>query len=149
VFPIDVPPLRERRDDIPALVRAFVEELTRSMGKRVGEIDPRSLDALAEYSWPGNVRELRNAVERAMILATGPVLSIEVPRAIGADSTPAPRVAARDQVEQVLHETGWRIRGPHGAAARLGVKPTTLESRIRKLGLARPGFSPSGSGPRR
>ena len=149
VFPIDVPPLRERRDDIPALVRTFVEELTRSMSKRVGEIDPRSLDALAEYSWPGNVRELRNAVERAMILATGPVLSIEVPRAIGADSTPAPRVAARDQVEQVLHETGWRIRGPHGAAARLGVKPTTLESRIRKLGLARPGVSPSGSGPRR
>jgi transcriptional regulator with PAS, ATPase and Fis domain len=142
VFPIDVPPLRERRDDIPALVRTFVEELTRSMSKRVGEIDPRSLDALAEHSWPGNVRELRNAVERAMILATGPVLSIEVPRAIGADSTPAPRVAARDQVEQVLHETGWRIRGPHGAAARLGVKPTTLEARIRKLGLARPASRP-------
>ena len=109
------------------------------MGKRIEEIDARSLDALADYAWPGNVRELRNAVERAMIMATGPTLSIEVPPAIGAESAPHSTVTGRAEIEQVLHETGWRIRGPHGAAARLGVKPTTLESRIRKLGLARPG----------
>ena len=144
VFPIDVPPLRERPEDIPSLVRAFVEELTRSMGKRIEEIDARSLDALADYAWPGNVRELRNAVERAMILATGPTLSIEVPHAIGAEST-SRSTAGRAQIEQVLHDTGWRIRGPHGAAARLGLKPTTLESRIRKLGLTRPGAAPSHS----
>jgi len=145
VFPIEVPPLRERREDIPALVRTFVDELTRSMGKRVEEIDARSLDVLAEYAWPGNVRELRNAVERAMILSTGPVLSIEVPQAIAAGSASHSTVVGRAQIEQVLHETSWRIRGPHGAAARLGLKPTTLESRIRKLGLARPGTFPPGS----
>ncbi len=143
VFPIQVPPLRERREDIPALVRTFVDELTRSMGKRVDGIDARSLDALAEYDWPGNVRELRNAVERALILSTGPVLSIEVPQASAAVSASHSTVAGRAQIEQVLHDTGWRIRGPHGAAARLGVKPTTLESRIRKLGLTRPGTSQS------
>jgi PAS domain S-box-containing protein len=143
VFPIDVPPLRERPQDIPALVRTLVDELTRSMGKRVEEIDARSLDALADYSWPGNVRELRNAVERAMILSTGPVLSIEVPQAIAAVSASHSTVVGRAQIERVLHETSWRIRGPLGAAARLGLKPTTLESRIRKLGLTRPGTSAS------
>ena len=115
------------------------------MGKRIEEIDARSLDALADYAWPGNVRELRNAVERAMILATGPDL---VHRGAAGDRR---RVGAaldrvgRAQIEQVLHETSWRIRGPHGAAARLGLKPTTLESRIRTLGLTRPGTSPSHS----
>ena len=138
VFPIDVPPLRERREDIPALVQAFVEELTRSMGKRVEEIDPRSLAALAEYSWPGNVRELRNAVERAMILSTGPTLSIEAPQASAHMASHA-ELTGRQELARVLNETSWRIRGPHGAAARLGVKPTTLESRIKKLGLTRPG----------
>ena len=145
VFPIHVPPLRERRDDIPALVRTFVEELTQSMGKRVDEIDARSLDALMGYTWPGNVRELRNAVERAMILASGPILSIDVPQAIGIDRLPPPSTAGQAEIERVLHETSWRIRGPYGAAARLGLKPTTLESRIRKLGLTRPGTLPSDS----
>jgi transcriptional regulator with GAF, ATPase, and Fis domain len=145
VFPIHVPPLRERPEDIPALVRTFVEELTRSMRKRIEEIDARSLDALAGYSWPGNVRELRNVVERAMIRSTGPTLSIEVPHGISADMASRPSGAGRAQIERVLHDTGWRIRGPHGAAARLGLKPTTLESRIKKLGLTRPGTSASSS----
>ncbi len=130
VFPIQVPPLRERREDIPALVETFVEELAKSMGKHVEEVDPRSLDALADYGWPGNVRELRNVVERAMILSTGPVLSVEAPHAVG-DSESHSTVVGRAQIERVLHETGWRIRGAQGAAARLGLKPTTLESRIR------------------
>jgi transcriptional regulator with GAF, ATPase, and Fis domain len=145
VFPIRIPPLRDRPEDVPSLVRTFVEELTRTMGKRIEEVDARCLDALAAYPWPGNVRELRNAVERAMILATGPTLYIEVPQASGAESMPRSTVAGQAQIEQVLHETGWRIRGPHGAAARLGLKPTTLESRIRKLGLTRPGTAPSRS----
>jgi len=145
VFPIQIPPLRDRLEDIPSLVRAFVEELTRTMGKRIEDIDARSLDALADYAWPGNVRELRNTVERAMIMATGPTLTIEGPQAIGAESTARSKGAFQEQIEQVLHETSWRIRGPHGAAARLGLKPTTLESRIKKLGLARPGTSPSRS----
>jgi transcriptional regulator with GAF, ATPase, and Fis domain len=143
VFPIQIPPLRDRLEDVPSLVRTFVEELTRTMGKRIEEIDARSLDALADYAWPGNVRELRNAVERAMIMATGPTLSLEVPPPISAESLSRSTVTGQAQIEQVLHETGWRIRGPHGAAARLGLKPTTLESRIRKLGLTRPGTSPS------
>jgi PAS domain S-box-containing protein len=145
VFPIQIPPLRDRAEDVPSLVRTFVEELTRTMGKRIEEVDARCLDALAAYPWPGNVRELRNAVERAMILATGPTLSIDVPQASRAESMPRSTVAGQAQIEQVLRETSWRIRGPHGAAARLGVKPTTLESRIRKLGLTRPGTAPSRS----
>jgi transcriptional regulator with GAF, ATPase, and Fis domain len=113
------------------------------MGKRIEEVDARSLEALTGYHWPGNVRELRNAVERAMITATGPTLSIDAPQAVGAEPATRSTHAGRAQIEQVLRETSWRIRGPHGAAARLGVKPTTLESRIRKLGLTRPGTSRS------
>ena len=139
VFPIHVPPLRERPEDIPALVRTFVEELASSVGKRIEEIDARSLDALAGYAWPGNVRELRNVVERAMILSTGPTLTIEVPHGISAGMASRAGLVGPAQLAQVLQDTGWRIRGPHGAAARLGMKPTTLESRIRKLGLTRPG----------
>jgi len=144
VFPIQIPPLRDRREDIPSLVRAFVEEFTRTMGKRIDDIDARSLDALADYAWPGNIRELRNVVERAMIMATGPTLSIDLPQAATGGPTSSLTVG-RAQIEQVLHDTGWRVRGPHGAAARLGLRPTTLESRMKKLGLTRPGTSPSRS----
>jgi transcriptional regulator with GAF, ATPase, and Fis domain len=143
VFPLQIPPLRDRLEDVPSLVRTFVEELRRTMGKRIEEVDARSLEALTGYHWPGNVRELRNAVERAMITATGPTLSIDAPQAVGAEPATRSTHAGRAQIEQVLRETSWRIRGPHGAAARLGVKPTTLESRIRKLGLTRPGTSRS------
>jgi formate hydrogenlyase transcriptional activator len=141
VFPITVPPLRERREDIPLLIQGLVDQLAVTMGKRVQNVDPASLEALVAYPWPGNVRELRNVVERAMIMTRGPVLQIAPPET-GAGEVPS-RVdltaVERRHILQVLHDTGWRIRGMHGAAARLGLKPTTLESRMKKLGLARPG----------
>jgi transcriptional regulator with GAF, ATPase, and Fis domain len=100
------------------------------------------MDRLRRYSWPGNVRELRNVIERAMILATGPVLEIEVPRigrlAESSPSQPATGSPDREELLGVLQQTGWRIRGKNGAAERLGLKPTTLEARIAKLGIKRP-----------
>jgi transcriptional regulator with GAF, ATPase, and Fis domain len=139
VFPIEVPPLRERVEDIPLLVWRFVDEFTRSFGKRVDAIQKESMAALQRYSWPGNIRELRNVVERAMIVATGGELVIEVP----AVTAPALRRSTRlidverEHVRNVLEMSGWRIRGAGGAADRLGLPPTTLETRMAKLGLRR------------
>lgn len=141
VFPITIPPLRERREDISLFVQAFVDELAVGMGKRIDEVDAVSMEALLAYDWPGNVRELRNVVERAMIMATGPTLRIDPPHAASVWHAPATdaRALARARILQVLQDTGWRIRGPHGAAARLGLNASTLESRMRRLGLTRPG----------
>jgi formate hydrogenlyase transcriptional activator len=144
VFPVRVPPLRDRPEDLPLLVDALVGELAGLMGKRIESVSRTSLDALTGYSWPGNVRELRNAVERALILATGPVLEIEIPgvNQPGTSASSSPRGGAGhlDQAEllHVLQQTGWRIRGKRGAAALLGLKPTTLESRMARLGIKRP-----------
>jgi PAS domain S-box-containing protein len=143
VFPILIPPLRERREDIPLLVAALVEELGTALNKRVDSISKASLDALMAHAWPGNVRELRNVLERAMILATGPVLHLEVAGAAAAAT--APRASRnmqdveRDHILEVLRQTGWRIRGRNGAAAILGLKPTTLEYRMTRLRISRPG----------
>ena len=140
VFPITAPPLRERREDIPLLVWAFVEEFSKAMGKSVEAIAKASLRALQQYPWPGNVRELRNAIERAMILASGPTLRIDPP---GAVATPVARGLAtlaeveREHIQRVLESTDGRIRGAGGAAEILGLPPTTLESRMAKLGLRR------------
>jgi PAS domain S-box-containing protein len=141
VFPISVPPLRDRREDIPLFVQAFVDELSATMGKRIEDVDPSSMKALAGYAWPGNVRELRNVVERAMIVAAGPILEIEPPQTgtEETDGSVTPRVLSRAHLLNVLEETGWRIRGDQGAAVRLGLKPSTLESRLKKLGVTRPG----------
>jgi transcriptional regulator with GAF, ATPase, and Fis domain len=139
VFPITVPPLRERSEDIPLLIQSFVDQLSGTMGKRIDEVDPETMEDLVTYPWPGNVRELRNLVERAMIMANGPTLRIPPPETEGNEVGTGLSEAERSHILQVLHDTGWRIRGPHGAAARLGLKPTTLESRIKKLGLSRPG----------
>lgn len=141
VFPITVPPLRERPDDIPLLIEAFVDELSATMGKRIEKVDPATVEALVAYAWPGNVRELRNLVERAMIMATEPVLRILPPEADSCATSAQTDLASfeRAHILQVLHDTGWRIRGEYGAAARLGLKPSTLESRLKKLGLRRPG----------
>lgn len=144
VFPIHVPPLRERPDDIPPLVETFVDEFAKAMGKPIEAIAKPSLKALLGYPWPGNIRELRNVIERAVILAKGPVLRIELPSA-GTASAPAvpPGLAPLAEVERghivrVLEATGWRIRGRGGAAELLGLKPSTLESRMLKLGIRRP-----------
>jgi transcriptional regulator with GAF, ATPase, and Fis domain len=140
VFPIRVPPLRERVEDIPLLVWRFVEEFSKAFGKRIESIGRENLAALQQYPWPGNIRELRNVVERAMITATGSRLTIVLP-----DATPAAvkRSAKlvdveRTHIRSVLEITNWRIRGSGGAADRLGLKPTTLETRLAKLGLKRP-----------
>jgi transcriptional regulator with GAF, ATPase, and Fis domain len=141
VFPVTVPPLRERREDIPLLVWAFVEEFARTLGKAVRAVARESMEALQNYPWPGNVRELRNIIERAMITSTGPTLHVALPGA--ADAVAARSMALEDvEREHILHAlalTGWRVRGQDGAAALLRVKPTTLESRMARLGIRRPG----------
>lgn len=143
VFPIRVPPLRERLEDVPLLVEALVDELAGVMGKRFESISRASIDALKGYSWPGNVRELRNVIERAMIVATGPVLRMEPPglSQSSLSSQPQPKAGGLDRAQllDLLEKTGWRIRGENGAATVLGVKPTTLEARLAKLGIERPG----------
>jgi transcriptional regulator with GAF, ATPase, and Fis domain len=143
VFPIAVPPLRERVEDIPLLVWRFVEECSKSLSKRIDSIDRNSMTALQQYAWPGNIRELRNIVERAMIAAKGRRLSIPLPpphAPAAATTRRGPKLVdvEREHIRGVLESTGWRIRGTGGAADRLGLKPTTLETRIAKLGLKRP-----------
>jgi formate hydrogenlyase transcriptional activator len=141
VFPIHVPPLRERVEDIPTLVWAFVDEFSKTMGKRVESISKEQMAALQRYSWPGNIRELRNVVEHAVIVSNGPRLKIEPPgvrsekRRYG--STQLADVE-REHIRSVLERTGWRIRGHAGAAELLNLKPSTLEGRMEKLGLRRP-----------
>jgi len=140
VFPIRVPPLRERPEDIPALVWAFVEEVCKGLGKRIDSIPKDRLLALQAYPWPGNVRELRNAIERAVIVSTGSQLMIELPRQKAMGSRRSVRLddIEREHILSVLQSTGWRIRGDGGAAERLGLKPSTLEGRMAKLQLRRP-----------
>jgi transcriptional regulator with GAF, ATPase, and Fis domain len=139
VFPITVPPLRERVQDIPALTWSFVEDFSRSFGRAVESISKDSLLALQRHSWPGNVRELRNVIERAMILATGPRLVIEPPGTISLSRRKSLKIAdvEADHIRAVLDSAGWRVRGPGGAAELLGMKPTTLEGRMAKLGIRR------------
>ncbi|MGZ8226287.1 MAG: sigma-54-dependent Fis family transcriptional regulator [Methylococcaceae bacterium] len=144
VFPIHLPPLRERREDLPQLVESFVQEFAETMGKPIDAIAKVSHKALLDYGWPGNIRELRNVIERAVILAQGSSLKIELPSASPA-SAPAndPGLTLLTEVERnhiirVLKATGWRIRGAAGAAEILGLKPSTLESRMAKLGIRRP-----------
>jgi PAS domain S-box-containing protein len=139
VFPIHVPPLRERQADILPLVWATVREFEAAMAKRIETLPRKRADALVAYPWPGNVRELRNVVERAMIVSPGSTLLVEVP---SPGETPAQGTTRLDDVERrhilsVLVATGWRVRGPRGAATRLGLKPTTLEARMAKLRIKR------------
>ena len=140
VFPIHVPPLRERREDIPLLVRAFVNEFTRALGKDVRSVSKSSCEALERYSWPGNVRELRNVIERAVILAEGSKLKVAIPGAIitSDDRNLTMEHIEREHVRKVLEMTAWRVRGKGGAAALLNLNPSTLRSRMAKLGLRRP-----------
>ena len=140
VFPIEVPPLRERREDIPLLSWTFVKEFGNSMGKRIEEIADESMSALKDYHWPGNIRELRNVIERAMILSHGPKLYIKLSRTALRPVVVKATAGSLDEAEitiirQAVEQCNWRIRGTNGAAALLNTKPTTLESRIKKLGL--------------
>jgi formate hydrogenlyase transcriptional activator len=140
VFPIEVPPLRERREDIPLLSWTFVKEFGNSMGKPIEEIAEASMSALQDYHWPGNIRELRNVIERAMILSQGPKLYIKLGRTALRPVAVNAMAGSLDEAEvtiirQAVERCNWRIRGTNGAAALLNMKPTTLESRIKKLGL--------------
>jgi transcriptional regulator with GAF, ATPase, and Fis domain len=140
VFPVRVPALRERVEDIPALVWAFIEEAASSCGKRIESLSKASLHALQTYAWPGNVRELRNVTERAVIMAKGPDLVIDLPRPTSFTRRRSLRLAdvEADHIRSVLESNAWRVRGRGGAAELLGMKPTTLESRMAKLGIVRP-----------
>jgi transcriptional regulator with GAF, ATPase, and Fis domain len=140
VFPIRVPPLRERAGDIPLLVWRFVEEFATAFGKQVDSISKDDMAALQQYSWPGNIRELRNVVERAMIMGTGRRLTFSLPAASTALAGRSVKLedVEREHLRTVLESTCWRVRGVDGAARRLGLKPTTLDGRLSKLGLKRP-----------
>ena len=145
VFPLRVPALRERTEDIPALVRHFVMKYGAKMGKRIDTIPKSALDALTALPWPGNVRELANVIERSVIVTRGNQLELpERPVAAPAPGAPAElerraREVSRADILGALEASGWRASGPRGAARRLGLKPTTLEARMKKLGIVRPG----------
>jgi formate hydrogenlyase transcriptional activator len=147
VFPIRVPPLRERREDIPLLVRHFVQQLGRRMGRKVESIPSETMDALTRYDWPGNVRELQNLIERALIISTGSVLKVplEEIKSRGAASHPpltskgrTLEAADRAHILEALQASGWILGGPDGAAERLGLKRSTLQFRMKKLGITKP-----------
>jgi len=148
VFPIEMPSLRERADDIPLLVSYFVDRFAHQAGKTIRRIDGTTLDLLGSYAWPGNVRELQNVIERAVIVCTSDVLTVDprwLPRARG--SGPPPRrldavlaTHEREAIESALAASGGRVSGPRGAAVRLGIPASTLESKIRALGIVKHRF---------
>jgi transcriptional regulator with GAF, ATPase, and Fis domain len=137
VFPIKVPPLRERLEDVPVLVWAFVEEFCARMGKKISKVPQKAMDALQHYCWPGNVRELRNIMEHSVIISPGEILRI--PNLAASAQTSAKIMtleeSEREQILRTLEITQWRIKGPRGAAEQLGVNPSTLYSRMEKLGI--------------
>ena len=147
VFPIVIPPLRERREDIPLLVRYFAQKYARRMKKPIDTVPVKAMAALTEYHWPGNVRELENFIERAVILSRGTELQLplaelkqrtKAPVTVSSNGLETLEHAEREHIVRALGETRWVIGGPRGAAARLGMKRTTLQSRMRKLGIDRP-----------
>jgi formate hydrogenlyase transcriptional activator len=150
VFPVELPPLRERREDIPQLVFHFVKLFSRRMGKRISHIPQDTVEAFTSYSWPGNVRELQNLIERAVIRADNGVLPNPLGKPDSKSATPTPALVGpipapgtfwdsqRDLILQALRRTGWVVGGPRGAAARLGLKRTSLITKMKKLGISRP-----------
>jgi transcriptional regulator with GAF, ATPase, and Fis domain len=143
VFPIAIPPLRERREDIPLIVWAFIREFQKRMGKEIESIPRKSIDALQSYPWPGNVRELRNVIERAMIVSSGKTLVVQVPKIASPETEETPNLGdtERRHILNVLERTGWRVAGKGGAAEILGLNRSTLLSKMKKLGIRRPAYS--------
>jgi formate hydrogenlyase transcriptional activator len=148
VFPLTIPPLRERREDIPLLARHFVEKYARRMNKRIETIPAEAMNAMSEYHWPGNVRELENFVERSVILSDDSILQpplaelaqqrISSSSKISEEVPTKLREVEREHILRTLKDTKWIIGGPSGAAARLGMKRTTLGSLVKRLGITRP-----------
>lgn len=142
VFPLNVPPLRERREDIPLLVRYFTQKFSKRMNRDIQSIPSATLDALTNYEWPGNIRELQNVIERSVILSAGGVLRVSLPDVSSGPAHPAkaPRLAENEERERILtalREARGKVAGPDGAAERLGLPRTTLQSRMQKLGIER------------
>jgi PAS domain S-box-containing protein len=142
VFPIMIPPLRERREDIPLLVNYFVDKHSRRLDRKIETIPPDIMRALTRWEWPGNIRELENFIERAVLLAKGPALRVplaelEVPEESNPEGDSTLEATEREHILRVLRETKGKIAGPQGAAARLGLKRTTLNSKLKKLGIER------------
>ncbi len=141
VFPLDVPPLRERREDIPLLTRYFVQKHAHRMGREINAIPTSALDALMRYDWPGNIRELQNLLERSVILSSGPQLNVAMPESalapVNGRSSSLSDTAERASILHALKDANGKVGGPNGAAARLGLKRTTLQSRMRKYNIGR------------
>jgi transcriptional regulator with GAF, ATPase, and Fis domain len=151
VFPLEMPPLRERAGDVRLLADHFVRRAARSLGKPIRTSDPAALERLAAYSWPGNVRELQNVIERSVIVCESETFTLDPSWSEGRPALVEPRAAIdpvttatttldaiqRDAILRALHSRNWVIGGPHGAAALLGIKRTTLQARMQKLGIAR------------
>jgi transcriptional regulator with GAF, ATPase, and Fis domain len=137
VFPIEVPPLRNRKEDIPMLVWNFVERFSREMRKEIRRIPKETMEALVHYHWPGNVRELKNLIEQAFIVSQGDLLTVRLPDAGDLGVVPARTLEGveRQHILSVLNQTQWRIKGPRGAAELLGLKPSTLYSTMSRLGI--------------
>jgi transcriptional regulator with GAF, ATPase, and Fis domain len=143
VFPIEVPPLSTRASDIPLFVNRFVTKFSGKIGKKIDAVSHETMDRLMKYSWPGNIRELENVIERATILAKGPILQIDDVLLQGASTPPLPIADSLEEVERahilgILQNTNWVIEGKQGAATQLGLHPNTLRSRMQKLGIKKP-----------
>jgi transcriptional regulator with GAF, ATPase, and Fis domain len=142
VFPITIPPLRQRKEDIPLLINYFVAKYNKKIGKKIETVSKETLNVFQEYHWPGNVRELENVIERAVITSQGPALKVmdrfdTFRKPAGGQDVQALTDLERDHILQVLQKTGWRIEGEKGAAILLGLNPSTLRARMRKYGLRR------------
>ena len=142
VFPVPLPPLRARREDIPALVEHFVETYARRMGKQIEHVPPETMVALSSYQWPGNIRELQNFIERSVILSSenildAPLASLKSATEVESLGPITLEDAERDHIRKTLEQTRWVVSGPNGAAARLGIKRSTLYFRMQKLGISR------------
>lgn len=139
VFPISLPALRERKEDIPLLVRSIIEKISKEMGKRFSKISKHTIKKLQDYSWPGNIRELENIIERAIISSTEPILKIELPPQLNIKNNEncSLEIVEREHILKVLNNTHWKIKGPNGAAEILKLNPSTLRDRMAKLGIKR------------
>jgi formate hydrogenlyase transcriptional activator len=138
VFPIRIPPLRDRPEDIPLLVRYFAQKYGRQMEKQIESIPAATLKKLSAWHWPGNIRELENFIERSVILTRGPALQVpvgELEKAGSGEGQAVRRAGEREEIVRILRETNGRVSGPDGAAVRMGLKRTTLISRMKKLGI--------------